>query len=188
MLAPIDTRLMALLSLPRNAVGAEIGVHEGAFSREIVRIAQPKRLYLIDPWLLFPGETYADSWYGTRRATQDIMDARHAHVAATFQRQIEAGSVRILRALSVDAALMIADDELDFVYVDGDHSYEGVTADLSAYGPKLKVGGLLVADDYMLGSWWKDGVVRAVNDLIGRGQYAIEFKMGSQIALRKLTG
>jgi hypothetical protein len=39
--------------------------------------------------------------------------------------------------------------QLDFVFVDGDHSYEGVKIDLEKYVPKIKAGGLLIGHDWM---------------------------------------
>lgn len=38
-------------------------------------------------------------------------------------------------------------DELDFVFVDGDHSYEGVKKDFETYAPKLKRGGIIALHD-----------------------------------------
>ena len=38
--------------------------------------------------------------------------------------------------------------ELDMVFVDGSHSYEGTLADLEAYAPLLKPGGLMVCHDH----------------------------------------
>ena len=39
-------------------------------------------------------------------------------------------------------------DKLDFIYIDGNHSYEGVKTDIELYYPKLRKGGLLMGDDY----------------------------------------
>ena len=38
--------------------------------------------------------------------------------------------------------------DVDFIYVDGSHSYDGVTRDIAAWEPKLKVGGVMCFDDY----------------------------------------
>jgi hypothetical protein len=40
--------------LPKKSVEVEIGVWLGELSKEIVKIVQPKKLHLIDPWLFFP--------------------------------------------------------------------------------------------------------------------------------------
>lgn len=40
------------------------------------------------------------------------------------------------------------DDSIDFLYVDGNHSYEAVALDIALYYPKVKEGGLIIFDDY----------------------------------------
>ena len=47
----------------------------------------------------------------------------------------------------VYAAGLAQDDWFDLVYVDGDHSYEGVTHDLTAFHPHLTQTGMLIAHD-----------------------------------------
>ncbi len=42
---------------------------------------------------------------------------------------------------------------VDFLIVDGDHSYQGVLKDLRAWGPHLKPGGLLFCHDV----YWREG-------------------------------
>jgi hypothetical protein len=40
------------------------------------------------------------------------------------------------------------DNSIDFLYVDGNHSYEAVLQDITLYYPKVKSGGLIIFDDY----------------------------------------
>ncbi|MDJ0634304.1 MAG: hypothetical protein QNJ34_14035 [Xenococcaceae cyanobacterium MO_188.B29] len=42
-------RQFLLERLPKNSVGAEIGVHLGDFSEKILEIVKPNKLHLIDP-------------------------------------------------------------------------------------------------------------------------------------------
>ncbi|MDP3697256.1 MAG: class I SAM-dependent methyltransferase, partial [Candidatus Taylorbacteria bacterium] len=39
-------------------------------------------------------------------------------------------------------------EELDFVYIDGNHSYDYVKKDLELYWDKVKKGGALTGDDF----------------------------------------
>lgn len=48
---------------------------------------------------------------------------------------------------STTAAARFPDRSLDFVFLDGDHTFEGVAADLRAWGPKIKPGGCLAGHD-----------------------------------------
>jgi predicted O-methyltransferase YrrM len=38
-------------------------------------------------------------------------------------------------------------DSIDFLFIDGDHSYEGVKADFEIYGPLVRKGGLIALHD-----------------------------------------
>jgi|TARA_R110000824_G_scaffold2570_4_gene11849 predicted O-methyltransferase YrrM len=49
---------------------------------------------------------------------------------------------------TVNASRLFDDESIDFVYVDADHSYKGCMADLEAWYPKLKKGGILSGHDY----------------------------------------
>jgi predicted O-methyltransferase YrrM len=55
-----------------------------------------------------------------------------------------------LRNKSELALKEVKDEYFDFVYVDGDHSYQGSYQDFTACWPKLKKGGILFGDDW---SW-----------------------------------
>jgi SAM-dependent methyltransferase len=73
--------------------------------------------------------------------------------------------VRPLRSRSGMAAfyMAFAHLELDMIFIDGDHSYEAVKADILAWRPLLKPGGLLCGHDFDAG---RPGVVQAVRELI----------------------
>jgi len=55
-----------------------------------------------------------------------------------------------MKFLSLDASLLqsLPDESYDFVYLDGDHSYEGVKAEIPLYWEKVKRGGVLAGHDY----------------------------------------
>ena len=42
---------------------------------------------------------------------------------------------------------LLAGDRLDFLFIDGDHSYAGVRADFELYGPLVQPGGLIALHD-----------------------------------------
>jgi hypothetical protein len=175
--------------LPAGSVGAEIGVHEGDFSRRILRLARPRRLHLIDPWRYESAETHAQSLYGGRLGgDQARMDARYAAVLRRFRREVASGQVDVRRQRSDEACAAFEDDSLDWVYIDGDHRYEQVLRDLELYSRTVKPGGLLTGDDYGDGGWWGDGVRRAVDGFLARGAHDVVQIRDRQFVLRKRTG
>ena len=66
---------------------------------------------------------------------------------------------------SLDAAADFPDGSLAFVFIDADHSYAAVCADISAWLPKVKPGGVLAGHDYSATDW--PHCFRAVNDTLG---------------------
>lgn len=64
------------------------------------------------------------------------------------------------------AAGLYKDNTLDFVFIDADHSYEGVRRDVDAWLPKVKVGGVIAGHDFRNGFGF--GVVDAVLESFDR--------------------
>jgi predicted O-methyltransferase YrrM len=94
-----------------------------------------------------------------------------------------AGVVEIHRAGSADAADRFPDGAFDWVYVDGDHTYESVRIDLELYRAKVRPGGILAGDDYGTEGWWQAGVTRSVNELVATG--VVEpIRLGTHFVLR----
>jgi predicted O-methyltransferase YrrM len=67
---------------------------------------------------------------------------------------------------SEEAAKQFPDESIDFVFIDGDHSYEGCAKDIDLWYPKLKEGGLLSGHDYRDGRNY--GVKQAVHEFAAR--------------------
>jgi hypothetical protein len=115
----------------------EIGVHKGDNSSEFLAELPIKQAWLVDPWSETSPAGYNDN-------TQADWDALHASVT---KRYAAYDNVEILRMMSAEAAPLVPND-LDLVYIDGDHSYEGIVTDLQCWYPKVREGGILSGDDY----------------------------------------
>ena len=63
---------------------------------------------------------------------------------------------------SPQAADSFVDESIDLVYIDALHDYESVSADIRAWYPKVREGGIIAGHDYLLSSW--PGVVAAVDE------------------------
>jgi Methyltransferase domain len=120
--------------------------------------------------------------YGGEQKASRTLDAIHDRVHRRFAREIERGTVVVHRARSIEVAPML--EPLDRVYVDGNHRYEGVKDDLTAYYPLVRPGGVVAGDDYGLRGWWGDGITEAVDQFVG--SHGCELKiMGHQFLIRK---
>lgn len=121
-----------------NLVGIEIGVLKGEnivmLLEELPNIA---KIIGIDPFVEHTDQN-------TTRSQED-MD-KYAKIAAENLKPHKKRYVPIKKS-SADAAADIDDESVDFVLLDGDHSYEGIKADLTAYYPKLKKGGHMFIHD-----------------------------------------
>jgi hypothetical protein len=179
----INPRETVLAQLPKRATGMEIGVWKGDFSARILAVTKPKKLHLVDPWKAATDPVYSKALYGPGQVTQADMDRICEAVRGRFSKAAE---VEFHRGTLADIAPGIADGSLDFAYVDGDHSYAGVTADLNGVLSKVRSGGLICGDDYALGHWWGDGVVRAVHEFIAANKMMVELLVGTQYMLRRL--
>lgn len=160
-------RKRLLRRLPGSAVCAEIGVWAGDFSQLILKMCSPSELHLIDPWHHKP--RYEGPRYGKRlEGGQAYLDGLYESVVARFA---SSSQVQIHRQTSIEAAEAFPAEYFDWIYLDADHSYEMVRADIEAWLPKVKRGGFITGDDYAVsGGWWGDGVVRAVDEAIASGQ------------------
>ena len=64
-----------------------------------------------------------------------------------------------IKSTSIDAANTFEDNSIDFIHIDASHDYDNVLADIIAWYPKVKPGGLITGDDYIWG-----GVKKAVDE------------------------
>jgi predicted O-methyltransferase YrrM len=101
-----------------------------------------------------------DTWRGDPDITALGLDPAAAH--ADFVRNTDDLNIEAIVADSVSAARRFEDGSLDWVFIDADHSYRAVLADIRAWAPKLKESALLSGHDYGRG-----GVTDAVRRCFG---------------------
>lgn len=127
---------MLLQLLPKNQVICEIGVFAGDFAEWILKALMPKKLYAVDP---YPGVIMCSG-------NQDGHNIEHyeTKILGWFART----RTEIIPEFSADFLKTLSDGHLDAIYIDGDHSYEGVKADLELARHKVKAGGWIFGHDY----------------------------------------
>ena len=143
--------------IDKRLVGCEVGVHFGNFSKRILKLAKPSLLYLVDPWKISAGH---DSPLFGDRGEQEELDRLYSNV---YNRYKQNENVMVIRDSSTKKIL---DEHLDWIYLDGDHSYDGTYNALVDGYRCIKYGGVIAGDDYHINGWWKRQVISAVNDFI----------------------
>jgi predicted O-methyltransferase YrrM len=106
---------------PYPLIGCEIGVSRGANAIRMLKNLNIKHLYLIDP---------------DEKAVGKEMFKKHKT------------KIEFIFDYSYNAYKEIPDGSLDFCYIDGDHSYNGVKKDIELYYSKVKKGGVLCGHDF----------------------------------------
>lgn len=156
--------------LPRGAACVELGV---AYGRSAIFLASElvaagnagARVYAVDPWP-------ADYWNAALPHPPWSSWASHASNS-------ELAIVCPLRLRSEQAARCFDPRSLDFVFVDAEHTRDGCAADIRAFLPLVKSGGILAGHDYgdfeqrMFGGPTYPGVAEAVHELVGRENVTI---------------
>ncbi len=181
-----DRRRTLLNELTPDGIGVEVGTWKGNFAARILVTAKPRTLHLVDPWRFHAEEDYAAACYGGQATGgQADVESIYQGVLARFSKEIHDGVVVIHRMTSEEAVGRFDDNSLDWVYIDGDHHYSAVKADLQLWYPKVRPGGLLTGDDMETGRWWGDDVARAVTEFASAPNAPPLVIHGSQFCFRK---
>jgi len=124
----------------------EIGVYRGDFAAALLeRCAGITKYYMIDPW------KHLDNW--NKPANQDDTIFEGFFEETKTKTDFAAPRRVILRGKTSDVVDEITDGELDFAYIDGDHTLRGITIDLMRIYPKVKSGGFIGGDDFTTSVW-----------------------------------
>lgn len=70
-----------------------------------------------------------------------------------------------LKDYSYNVSDRFKDNSIDFIYIDGNHSYESLKKDFELFLPKLKKGGIIAGHDYMPDAWPE--VIKAIHEEVG---------------------
>lgn len=144
----------------KQLVGVEIGVEHGINALNILKTLPIKTLYLVDPY-----EFYFDVAEGKHKHAEIYFEMAKANLSQYNAR------IEFIRKKSVDAVNDIP--TVDFIYVDGDHSYENVKCDIQLYHPKVRFKGVLGGHDYP----YFPGVFKAVNEFVETNKLKLHHKI-----------
>jgi hypothetical protein len=139
------SRHRMLDELPRGGVIAEVGTQYGNWARSIIDVCNPTSLHLFDRNFTLLRKDVAEN---------PLVLQHHGDSSHELSK--------------------CADGMFDWIYIDGDHSYRGVTRDIQESVRKVKHDGMLVLNDYIQWSPFEAipyGIVAATNELINSGEW-----------------
>lgn len=124
-----------------DLTGLELGVWFGYNMGHLLEECDNiKTLHGVDPYL-----EYQD-W--NRYIDRDLITAARNSATEIIGRFSD--RARLWEYTSLDAHDKFADECLDFIFIDGDHSYERCYEDLNLWYSKVKVNGLISGHDFSL--------------------------------------
>ncbi len=188
--------------IKKNTIGAEIGVWFGNTSTQFLK-KELKKFYMVDPYSVEPYKENSEMSYQEWLAkyqpiTGEIAEAGFQKYYDRVWNEVKS---RFGTFKEVELCRETSDtfferylaskghgnfEMLDWIYVDGDHSYEGCISDLKNAKEIVKPGGLIMGDDFGWpdAKWQKPGVTKAVKEFMldtdfsitryGMTQYAIK--------------
>jgi len=113
-----------LINERKYKIGVEIGVYKGIFSNYLLKESELDKLYSIDPWRNIDGSS--NLWLA-KKCRNKLKQYGNRSI--------------IIETTSMDAVKAFEDESIDFIYIDGDHSYKATMDDMVSWLPKIKIGG-----------------------------------------------
>lgn len=153
--------------IPKEGIGAELGVLNGQFSRVLLDFSLPKELHLIDPWYFLSSHW---SWASGNNSTIEAV----RRILKDFKTEIE--EKRVFVHIEDDLVVLerFPDKYFDWIYIDSSHQYIHTVMELEIIKNKIKPNGIICGDD-----WRPDiehrhhGVYKAVNEFIDKENYSL---------------
>jgi hypothetical protein len=164
---------------------AEIGVARGDFSELLMDILHPDEFIAFDIFTMHHAEAI---WGIPSTQFFDNLDQ-----LAFYQRRFSETKCKVTCEIgnSWENLNKYRDEYFDLVYVDGDHSYAGVSNDAAASLQKTRKGGMIIFNDYGVSPSHGPayGVTEVVNQIVNKNKLevvglALQRHMYCDIALR----
>ncbi|MEI7596455.1 MAG: class I SAM-dependent methyltransferase [Bacteroidota bacterium] len=169
--------------LPKFGIGVEIGVLGGDWSKQLLEMAQPKELVLIDTY-------YSDDYPTAKRFTKKNHEQ---YIRNEFNSYGD--RVNILKGLSWECMATFSENYFDWIYIDADHDYQSVKKDLAQAKRTIKENGIIIMNDYIIYDHFaneKYGVIQATNEFMIENNYemlyfALHADMFCDVVIKKIN-
>ncbi len=120
-------------------VGVEIGVERALYSEVLLRANPKATIYLVDPWRAH--RAYRDH---TSQSKLTVF-----HELAQERLRPFGKRARVMRSMSMDAVLRFRHGDLDFAYLDANHTFDFVMLDLIEWSKRVRPGGIVAGHDFL---------------------------------------
>lgn len=132
-----QNRVDLLSIIPKNCIFAELGVFIGSYSKTIIDIVEPSKVYLVD--IFGKGNAHSSGIH-----VNDLS----LYYDVLRKEYLKNEKVEVLKSSTNDFLNGLQKNYLDAVYIDADHTYEAVKQDLENSYPKIKNNGYIMGHDF----------------------------------------
>ena len=180
--------------IPADSLGAEIGVWRGASSK--IFLEKARHLHMVDPWNIDVYENSTD-WnnigykgilkrYSRLVGSEDPKDFQifYDNLYGSICEEFKSLPVTIHRMTSTEWFKNYNDEKLDWIYIDGDHSYDGVISDLTDSLNVVKTKGTIFLDDVSKDNINHFGVREAIGDFCKKNNLTAERVLFNQCIIQ----
>ena len=116
--------------------GVEMGVYRGNYSEALCRVIPNLDLTGVDAWKVYKG--YKD--YSNPDLERGVYEEA--------QMRAKRRGFKLLKAFSLEAVKHFKDESLDFVFIDGNHSFRHIVDDVDEWSRKVRKGGIVSGHDF----------------------------------------
>ena len=156
----------------QNLIGVEIGVYKAFHAESLLKRLDLRRLFLVDPYDLYSTYEEGHRHYGVDQDPLLLAKKEAQQRLAPYADKIE-----WVYKLSVAAADVIP-NELDSVYIDGNHAEDFVRQDIASYYSKIRPGGVIGGHDFYNGFCREhDGVINAVMEFATQNKLSLQVEL-----------
>ena len=144
-------------NMPQDGTFVELGAWLGKSSAYLCDTATYQEIIIVDTWKGSLNEL-----------TTTHKLATEVDIYKVFVQNMGTRKYKAIKATSKAISKKFANESLDVVFIDLNHTYEAIKEDIRLWLPKVKKGGYLAGDDYH--EHWK-GVIQAVDELLPRATF-----------------
>lgn len=156
----------------------EIGSWQGrstAFFAHAVKDSGNGQVYAVDH---FKGNVGKEHFYVM--GAEDLSDLKQGFVN-NMEKVGVSEHVTLLDMPNVEAVKHIKDKSVRFLFIDGDHTKEGISKDIELFFPKLKAGAIVAFDDFSTGF---PGVMEVVDNLLQENKHVRVMTYSNTLVLK----